>query len=327
MNFLRRIPLATRIYLTLLVYLAAALGVLALARYAGMPLTPGGLAGWLAGRTPTPAQPTPAPFPTPAPTATYPPGVAWLRAGGPAPILSDPRPDSQALALLNAGDTAQVIGVSPDQQYWAIRVPLFESGQGWVPAGQVIVQNSAGVPVIEAGPGGPKPGGPLPTDQLPLAEMTTTVNVRKLPGLDAARIGTLKPGELLPAEGLSEDGFWVALKLPDGRTGWVSIDYVRLTNKDNLAVVTIAPTVLGTRFPTAAPGSAFLVSSWSVNIRGGPGGEYPVIGQMSQGETAPVVGRSADGTWWQIAYFGAADQLGWVAADYVQVANPQGVPV
>ena len=53
-----------------------------------------------------------------------------------------------------------------------------------------------------------------------------------------------------------------------------------------------------------------------VNVREGPGTNYPTTGQLQNGQTAPVKGKSADGTWWQIA-FQAGN--GWVFGELVQV--------
>ena len=55
-----------------------------------------------------------------------------------------------------------------------------------------------------------------------------------------------------------------------------------------------------------------------MNVRGGPGTEYPILGKAGAGEQFPVISRGPAGGpaggWWQIEYHG---QLGWLHGDYV----------
>jgi uncharacterized protein YraI len=79
---------------------------------------------------------------------------------------------------------------------------------------------------------------------------------------------------------------------------------------------------------TAAPSPPFVRADEAVRIRSGPGADYPRLKPLYPGETAPVVGKSADGAWWQVKLGGASDGLGWVAAQYVTLVGDAGsVPV
>jgi hypothetical protein len=49
-----------------------------------------------------------------------------------------------------------------------------------------------------------------------------------------------------------------------------------------------------------------------VNISAGPGPRYPRVGLLRSGDTAPVVGKNSDGTWWQIAYPTGPSGLAWI---------------
>ncbi len=74
---------------------------------------------------------------------------------------------------------------------------------------------------------------------------------------------------------------------------------------------------------TAPSGSTQVTASITdlLNVRGGPGLNYPVKTQLKQGDTITIIGKSADGLWWE--YSG-----GWVSATYVQVsADATAVPV
>ncbi|MCB0209295.1 MAG: SH3 domain-containing protein [Anaerolineae bacterium] len=71
--------------------------------------------------------------------------------------------------------------------------------------------------------------------------------------------------------------------------------------------------------------NASLISPGSVNIRSGPGPEYPIIGTLNPNTEMPIVGRNADATWWQIDITGST--TGWVANTVVQADYTKNVPV
>ena len=82
---------------------------------------------------------------------------------------------------------------------------------------------------------------------------------------------------------------------------------------------------------TAAPPASVLetpmltVTAEIVNVREGPGTNYPSIGQLQNGQTAAVKGKSADGAWWQIAF---QNGNGWVFGELAQAnAAAQSVTV
>ncbi len=93
-----------------------------------------------------------------------------------------------------------------------------------------------------------------------------------------------------------------------------------------------APTGILTATATARPAGTsatpFVRADEAVRIRSGPGADTPRLKPLYPGETAPVVGKSADGTWWQVRLGGTSDGLGWVAAQYVTlVGDASQVPV
>jgi PKD repeat protein/uncharacterized protein YraI len=79
--------------------------------------------------------------------------------------------------------------------------------------------------------------------------------------------------------------------------------------------------------PTPQPGNPTVTATTDVNIRGGPGIVYPILGLLRAGQTAEVTGISADAGWWQIRFSGAADGHGWVSAKYVTAQNTSNVPM
>jgi uncharacterized protein YgiM (DUF1202 family) len=78
--------------------------------------------------------------------------------------------------------------------------------------------------------------------------------------------------------------------------------------------------------PTPEPAAlvAEVVANANMNVRGGPGTNYNIIGAATQGQRFPVTGKNQDSTWWQIDYNG---QPGWVFGDLVTQQNTQSVAV
>ena len=56
-----------------------------------------------------------------------------------------------------------------------------------------------------------------------------------------------------------------------------------------------------------------------LNVRSGPGTDYPVIQTLAQGDTAPATGFNSGRTWVQVELPGGT--TGWVSADLVEVEN------
>lgn len=69
--------------------------------------------------------------------------------------------------------------------------------------------------------------------------------------------------------------------------------------------------------PTNTPPSTPQVSAnKSINVRSGPGTDYPVIHALQTGAIAEVVGKNLDESWWQVSL--ADGTTGWVYASLVQ---------
>ena len=82
----------------------------------------------------------------------------------------------------------------------------------------------------------------------------------------------------------------------------------------------ITPTPLSPTEPpsTEAPQTAMVTANVEANVRSGPGTNYAVVGLLAEGASAPVTGRNADSSWWQINYQGTT---AWIA-DSVATASP-----
>ncbi len=93
--------------------------------------------------------------------------------------------------------------------------------------------------------------------------------------------------------------------------------------------VPLEPTATPTLVVQPTPGSSqpLAAARTDLNVRGGPGTGYPVLGILRYGQTANITGVSSDGGWWQIEFSGVADGRGWVASTYVSAQNTGNVPV
>ena len=87
---------------------------------------------------------------------------------------------------------------------------------------------------------------------------------------------------------------------------------------------TPSPTSPPTLTPTATSQSPTVTISRNMNVRAGPGTNYPILGQASLGEQYPISGKNPAGGWWQIIYGG---QYAWVYSPLVTATNPELVQV
>jgi len=66
-----------------------------------------------------------------------------------------------------------------------------------------------------------------------------------------------------------------------------------------------------------------------LNVRTGPGLNYPVIGLLPKGESAEIMGRDQFSGWWQIAFTSDEGNRGWIAAgdEFSTATDAANVPV
>lgn len=63
------------------------------------------------------------------------------------------------------------------------------------------------------------------------------------------------------------------------------------------------------------------------NVRAGPGTYYDRVGNLIQGQSGQIIGRSPDSFWLKIVYIGGPDNTGWVFKDLVRVVgDPLAAP-
>jgi len=80
---------------------------------------------------------------------------------------------------------------------------------------------------------------------------------------------------------------------------------------------------------TAVPGTPTMTTLVDLNVRRGPGVNYPVVTALRAGESALIVGRSPDGFWWKIGCPAGYSGECWSSArpQYSTAVNAENVPI
>lgn len=99
------------------------------------------------------------------------------------------------------------------------------------------------------------------------------------------------------------------------------------TAGDQIAVVMTRKLIIDLPEPEAAAPRGRVVAPQGLNVRSGPGVNFPTIGLARNGTEGEIVGRSADNRWWAAVVPFAPNGIGWVSADFVLATNTENVPV
>jgi uncharacterized protein YraI len=104
---------------------------------------------------------------------------------------------------------------------------------------------------------------------------------------------------------------------------------VELTSAARLTEIagSVTPTFTASPTVTFTPTSSLptqcnplITATVNANVRSGPDTAYDVVGSLSLGQTATIVGRNDAYTWWYIAYPGASGGHAWIAGSVVSSA-------
>lgn len=176
------------------------------------------------------------------------------------------------------------------------------------------------------------------------AEAQNTVNLRAYPGSDTEILGQMAVGTAYVVLGRHELYPW--LLLADAATlrpvGWVFQDIVLVTG--NLAAVPFVDTVVSSNSPTATASQniavtnsiaastsnpiipsttpAFTVAGTAlgeINIRYGPGADYPRLGVARAGDRFQIIGYHTQFPWVQVRYESSPTGTAWIAIDLLEI--------
>lgn len=146
------------------------------------------------------------------------------------------------------------------------------------------------------------------------------LNVRNAPSATTgAVIAQISRFEQYAITGRTADSLWVQIQV-GGALGWVNTRWVNISPFGaNIPVVGSGP---ATTVPGQATGNAVTATPYNVVMRRGPSTANSRIGLLPSGGIAPVIGRNANNTWWQINYNGL---VGWVSAQYAIISSTANV--
>lgn len=177
------------------------------------------------------------------------------------------------------------------------------------------------------------------------AEAINFANVRAGIGIDTEIVTEIRAGTRYPVVGRSDAFPWVLIGDPQTfqPLGWVFRDLVTITGDLNTvpitslninALPTPTPSPTPDAFdappagdappadPTPTPTPAFDVAAvfkGEVNLRYGPGADYPRLGVTRAGDRLPIVGYHTQLEWVQVAYPSAPQGIAWVALSVIDV--------
>jgi heat shock protein HslJ len=99
------------------------------------------------------------------------------------------------------------------------------------------------------------------------------------------------------------------------------------TAEDAIAVIAVKKAIVDLPAPEPKTPTGTVSGANVLNIRSGPGTNFPVIGAARNGDTGTIVGRSQDSRWWVVDAPSLPGGVGWVSADFVAATNADDVPV
>ncbi len=152
-------------------------------------------------------------------------------------VFDGPGDQYAVIALLEDNQAARIVGVSQNRKWWAVDLPYYATGRGWVSVDKAKAENVTNVQVIVQETAMP---GNLTTPGSGASIMAiANVNVRSGPDIKYLKIGNIKKGQSAEVIGVSDDNFWWLIKLPGTKNvqGWISRDYVVASKTDNVPVI------------------------------------------------------------------------------------------
>ena len=152
----------------------------------------------------------------------------------------------------------------------------------------------------------------------------------------------LPAGEIVTLLQRSEDDGWLEVERRDGTTGWVDSSELLTAGLSKLPQMgeSMAGSASSTAPATAAPAAETVATEAQaqadsavvlatvrtdgsrLNVRFGPGVDFPVVAKADHTSSYPALATSADEEWVQIEIADAPDGSGWVSARYVVLSGP-----
>jgi uncharacterized protein YgiM (DUF1202 family) len=191
----------------------------------------------------------------------------------------------------------------------------------------------AGTPSVTAGPS-PTPGPtntPVPTGlpPIPPGAITATViraavlNTRNAPSTGGLVVARILRGQTYTVVGRDKNARWFLLQL-SGQQGWAWGYYLFINGNEFTPPIVSGSSTLGL---AGQPDYGVIAQSFAtLRMRTAPSVAAVQNGRVTWGAFVPVIGRTADGFWWQIVW---KNTIGWVYSPFLKIyqGNIRNVPV
>lgn len=139
---------------------------------------------------------------------------------------------------------------------------------------------------------------------------TSTLNLRSGPGTGHSKVTTLSKGAAVKVLSMEQGWYQVSA---DGKTGYVSMEYITLDAQQEQPSQTTAPTQT-----TRQSGQ---VNASSLNVRSGPGTGYSRVTTLSRGASVTVTGE--ENGWYKIS---ANGKTGYASKQYITITASSAAP-
>lgn len=158
---------------------------------------------------------------------------------------------------------------------------------------------------------------PIPPGALTATVIRASVlNIRDAPSLGGGRIGRALRGETYAVVGRDENARWFLLQM-GGYQGWAWGYYLFINGNEFNAPVRSPFGTLGV--PAGVSDTGVVAQALStMRLRSEPNVAAAQIGRITWGGFLPVVGRTADGYWYQVVWKGT---VGWVYSPYLKLTQ------
>jgi uncharacterized protein YraI len=222
-------------------------------------------------------------------------------------VRSGPGTNYPSFAVVHYGQVLYLLGRNESTSWLQVR--LGNGQQGWVMR-QYVSASPEDIAHLPMRDNPPPPQVPVEA----IGYVTTyRLNVRSGPGLNQPVMGYVWRGERVALLGRNSASNWLQIRLPGYSKGWVSAQYIQ----SSVPLYTLPITEVGIPEPQIYTG---IVTSYNLNVRTGPGFNYPIVGRLNEGQQVSIYGRDVSGAWFKIGLPNGAQ--GWAASQYIQISIP-----
>ncbi|MBC5995869.1 peptidoglycan endopeptidase [Romboutsia ilealis] len=133
---------------------------------------------------------------------------------------------------------------------------------------------------------------------------TSTLNVRKGPGTNNAILTKIYKNDKVTITESSKG--WYKVKLSNGKTGWVSDDYIKVTSSNN-----------STSNNSSSSKKTGTVTTSTLNVRKGAGTSHAKVGTLKKGNKVTI--QETKNGWHKVKLSNGT--VGWASGDYIKVST------